>query len=126
MLSFFTVFLSNMSGLLGTVHKAFATCTAPVFFELVVMLTMAFEVSFVLSFVVRTVWTHNPFCCVSTSMTIQVSNVLRGPATSTMHTQMARLLVGDSVSGQLALKRKCFSTLSALEFESFVCVEMFG
>ena len=125
-LSFFTVFLSDMSGLLCTVNETFATCTAPIFFELIMMLAVAFEVPFVLSPVIRTVRAHNPFGCVCTCMTIQVTNVFEGTATSTMHALMFWFSVRDSMSGQLALERERFSTLSTLEFESFVCVHMFG
>ena len=43
-----------------------------------------------------------------------------------MHALVCRFTMGDLMSGQLALERKLFTTSVALEFESFMCVKMFG
>ena len=59
-----------MSGLLRTVDESFATCAAPIFLNLVVMLSVAFKVTFILGFVVRAVRAHNPLGTVSAGMAV--------------------------------------------------------
>ena len=115
-----------MSGLLRTVNESFTTNIAPVFFNLVVVLSVAFKVLLIFGFVVRTIRAHYPLRSVCTGMTIQVTNVFKSAVTLPMHALVCSFTMRDSVGGQLALEWKCFTTFIAFKLKSFMRVKMFG
>ena len=99
-----------MSGLLHAVNETFATCTAPVLFNLIVSLSVAFKVALVLGLIVRTVRAHYPLSSVCAGMSIQITNVFKGAVTLPMHALMCWFTMRNSVGGQLALEWERFTT----------------